>query len=513
METKKIIVVLLFIFLFCLPQTSQAETIGTAFTYQGRLIDANNAADGLYDLQFKLYDSPADGNQMGGTIDANEVDVIDGHFAVLLDFGSDVFNSNARWLDIGVRPGDLEDPNVYTLLSPRQEITPTPYALYAKTAGADSDWIISGNNMYSGVSGNVGIGTVSPEKKLDIVSDSYTDLGICLRRDLPGGTSWDIDNDEGVFKIVEHASCGPEFINNTRIAVVGNCIGSPYGGNVGIGTEYPKERLDVNGPINTCSVYKIGADTVLSALDWHNIFVGFGAGANNTAGYGTFVGYNAGCSNTSGPSNTFIGCTAGYSNTTGYQNTFVGELAGYYNTTGDRNTFSGYCAGAINTTGYNNSAMGYHALYSNTEGGNNSAMGYKALYSNTTGYANSAVGIGALYSNTTGSRNSAVGDSAGHNSKGSGNVFLGYEAGLNETGSNKLFIANSDANNLIYGEFDNGRVGINTTKPARNLHINDVMRLQPRATAPSDPAEGDIYMDSIDHKLKVYDGTTWQACW
>ncbi len=34
--------------------------------------------------------------------------------------------------------------------------------------GADSDWIISGNNMYSNVSGNVGIGTTTPSAKLDV---------------------------------------------------------------------------------------------------------------------------------------------------------------------------------------------------------------------------------------------------------------------------------------------------------------------------------------------------------
>jgi microcystin-dependent protein len=183
---------------------------------------------------------------LGTDVNKPEVDVTDGYFTVELDFGS-VFDGNDRWLLIGVRPGELEDPNVYTLLSPRQEVTPTPYALYAKTAGADNDWMVSGNNMYSIPSGNVGIGTTDPEKKLDIASESYTGLGICLRSKLPGGTSWDIDNDGGVFKIIEHAGCGPEFLNNTRIAVVGNCIGSPYGGNVGIGTTNPATTLDVNG--------------------------------------------------------------------------------------------------------------------------------------------------------------------------------------------------------------------------------------------------------------------------
>ena len=56
-------------------------------------------------------------------------------------------------------------------------------------------------------------------------------------------------------------------------------------------------------------------------------------------------------------------------------------------------------------------------------------------------------------------------------------------------------------------------VGIGATTPARKLHVSDAMRLEPRATAPSSPSEGDIYMDNTDHKLKVYDGTTWQACW
>ena len=54
------------------------------------------------------------------------------------------------------------------------------------------------------------------------------------------------------------------------------------------------------------------------------------------------------------------------------------------------------------------------------------------------------------------------------------------------------------------------RVGVGTMSPQRNLHINDVMRLEPRPSAPSNPAEGDIYMDNSDHKLKYYNGTTWE---
>ena len=58
-----------------------------------------------------------------------------------------------------------------------------------------------------------------------------------------------------------------------------------------------------------------------------------------------------------------------------------------------------------------------------------------------------------------------------------------------------------------------GGVGIGVSEPARSLHVKDVMRLEPRSDPPENPAEGDIYMDNTDHKLKVFDGEQWQSCW
>ena len=52
-------------------------------------------------------------------------------------------------------------------------------------------------------------------------------------------------------------------------------------------------------------------------------------------------------------------------------------------------------------------------------------------------------------------------------------------------------------------------VGIGTTNPKRKLHINDVMRLEPRDTAPTNPGEGDIYYDATIKKLRYYNGTSW----
>jgi len=105
---------------------------GTAFTYQGRLVDGGQPANGNYDLQFALMDAPSGGSQIGATLTNAPVTVSNGLFAVLLDFGNGTFSGSARWLEIGVRTNGSSGS--YTLLSPRQAITATPYAILANTA-------------------------------------------------------------------------------------------------------------------------------------------------------------------------------------------------------------------------------------------------------------------------------------------------------------------------------------------------------------------------------------------
>ena len=136
METRKTVAILVLALglMVCQAEVSEAGPMGTAFTYQGHLYDANYPANNIYDLQFKLHNALVGGSQVGSDVNTPDVDVIDGYLTVELDFGTDVFDGNTVWLEIAVRPGDSNDR--YATLSPRQEVTPTPYALYAETAAS-----------------------------------------------------------------------------------------------------------------------------------------------------------------------------------------------------------------------------------------------------------------------------------------------------------------------------------------------------------------------------------------
>jgi hypothetical protein len=137
MNTKKKIVRMFFVLLIVLLMSSTASARPlavapvTGFTYQGKLSDGGSPANGKYDFIFTLYDSLTDGIQMGDPFSLKEVPVISGLFTVQLDFG-DVYDGKPLYLEITVRPGGSEED--FDTLSPRQQLTATPYAIYASKA-------------------------------------------------------------------------------------------------------------------------------------------------------------------------------------------------------------------------------------------------------------------------------------------------------------------------------------------------------------------------------------------
>ena len=116
------------------PNAPQAD-LGTAFTYQGQLSDDGAPASGDYDFQFTLYTVETGGSPLAGTdtLTHTEVPVSQGHFTVPLDFG-DVFENQQLFLEIAVRPSG--SAQAFTTLTPRQAITPVPYARYAIQAAS-----------------------------------------------------------------------------------------------------------------------------------------------------------------------------------------------------------------------------------------------------------------------------------------------------------------------------------------------------------------------------------------
>ena len=137
---------------------------GTAFTYQGRLNDGAAPANGSYDLTFSLFNTNLNGTPLVGPVTNSAISISNGLFTVMIDFGSSVWNGQTNWLEIGVRTNGAAGFNT---LAPRQQVTPTPYAITAAgVAGVISSGNISGtygnqvvfnnaNNNFSGVGSNL----------------------------------------------------------------------------------------------------------------------------------------------------------------------------------------------------------------------------------------------------------------------------------------------------------------------------------------------------------------------
>jgi len=208
-----------------LATTSATFAQGTAFTYQGQLKNGGSPVAGNVNMTFKLFDALAAGTQQGSTLTQNGLSVTNGLFTTQLDFGVNPYTANqARWLEVAVEGQTL---------SPRQPLTPAPFALNTRGINVDG-------------TGRVGIGTAAPTAKLQIAGTPGVD-GIKF----PDGTTQ-----------VTAPAGGPGFWSASGSNIFNNNTG-----NVGIGASAPGAKLHVSS-------------TTVNATDNTAVFVASGIGGN-----------------------------------------------------------------------------------------------------------------------------------------------------------------------------------------------------------------------------------------
>jgi microcystin-dependent protein len=229
----------------------------TTFTYQGRVIENTNLANGAYDFQFLLLDNETNGTSVG-TNQLAPVAVSGGLFTVVLDFGGGIFNGAQRWLLIGVRTNG--SPNPYFYLYPPQPITAQPYAIQAANGvppgsimaymgtNAPGGWLLCDGSavsrtQYSRLFAVVGVSSGSGD----------------------GVTTFNLPDLRGMFLRGLDGTAGVDPDKATRTA-------AKPGGNVGneVGSSQPdqlKSHTHANGSFNRALQVSNGTSTTTTATD------------------------------------------------------------------------------------------------------------------------------------------------------------------------------------------------------------------------------------------------------
>jgi len=288
----------------------QTVAHGTAFTYQGRLGVGADAANGIYDLKFSLYDAANSGNLVAGPVTNSDVSISNGLFTVNMDLGTGAFTGGDRWLKISARSNAV---GAFVDLSPLQQITATPYAItagnlngalsssqFAGTYGNVLNFTNAGNSFAGNGSGLTGLtattlGGFGPESFWKLLGNGGTTAGVNFV-----GTTDNVPlelkvNGQRAFRL-EPTTNSPNLIGGYAGNIAeSNLLGVTIsgGGPNAVrdasprGSDYASHFSSIGGGINNVvgswcghSTISGGATNLIGTFD--------GGGANNTIGGGAF---------------------------------------------------------------------------------------------------------------------------------------------------------------------------------------------------------------------------------
>ncbi len=250
---------IIFLVLLLLAMTSFAAG-PPLMNFQGVLSDDEGIPlHGTFELTFTVYPDPDDATVVLWYETHQNVNVHDGVFNVILGQTSpmppSLFASDALWM--GVAVGDDSE------MEPRMRLTSSPWSAWSAvadtalagsggTGDTDGDWIMNDDNMYAGVSGNIGIGTTTPEKKVEINGQNTAPALRLAWGDAYPGLAGDISHERsGGLQINSTTASGAgtwadlhlKTNNNTRMFIDSS-------GKIGVGTTSPAQLLHLdNGNI------------------------------------------------------------------------------------------------------------------------------------------------------------------------------------------------------------------------------------------------------------------------
>ena len=400
---------------------NSAVAQGTAFTYNGRLNNNGAPVNGAYDLRFTIFDANVAGNLIGNPVMVGAVPVVNGLFAVQIDFGPGIFTGPARWLNIEVQAAG---GGGFTPLTPRQEATSSPYSIRAQSAGSVANSSVVANQLNTGGvaptpgqflsynggnlfwsdpavaagniwsrngadtyynAGNVGVGTITPTPgvRLEVNGPAKVTAG-------GSGGFFQIGtpNGETGLGVIGVNRFDLRFNGSALKLVAGPGVGPPpaeYGisistnGYVGIGKASPLFKLDVLSDNSTAIV---GRSTVVSGVGVYGESAEFNGvrGVGNNVNHGAVVGvHNNGGIGVLGQSSgvgVFGNSLGGGAGVFGESAQFEGvrglaHNAGHGGVVGvhDGGGIAVYGTGATGVQGDSTSAGGYGGFFRNTAGG------------------------------------------------------------------------------------------------------------------------------------------------